>query len=185
MGSRENEPVVVERTCTGCEHLLRGGSCGQPEIAGLVPREHGFGIVWPDADHAEACPAFAAKVMLAKEPGRPHKLTLAEMAAAHAIEWDDAAIGRFLAREARLQRRGFNADDAADLAERQHLLDVQGEGRRMCLSCTHLERTLGGWRCGNAAAAGMGRELAADVISAPQRCAGFLEIDTQSKERHQ
>lgn len=55
---------------------------------------------------------------------RPHKLTPAESDAAHAEPWNEAAIGRFVARVGLFLRRGINATDADDLAERLHLRDV-------------------------------------------------------------
>lgn len=52
--------------------------------------------------------------------------------------WDDAALARFQARVAAFRRRGFTEQDADGLAERLHLLDVQAEGRALCLTCRYL-----------------------------------------------
>lgn len=104
---------------------------------------------------------------------RPYKLTPAEADAAHADPWDDAAIGRFVARVALFLRRGIDATDADDLAERLHLRDVQGDGRAMCLECRHLAGRPGAWRCSNHRAAGIGADLPAALVTLPQRCAGF------------
>jgi hypothetical protein len=105
---------------------------------------------------------------------RPFNLTTGELEEAHSEPWTAADIARFIARVAAVQRRGFAERDAEDVAERLHLLDVQSEGRVLCLVCTHLSGTVGtGWRCGNHRAAGMPRELAAEVVTLPQRCPGF------------
>jgi len=113
---------------------------------------------------------------LSAAPHRSYKLSQADADAAHAEPWSDAAIARFVARVAGIRRRGFSEPDAEDLAERMHLLDVQAEGRVICLGCTHLAgSTTTGWRCGNHRQAGMPRELAADLVTLAQRCHGFRE----------
>ncbi len=71
-------------------------------------------------------------------PKRPHKLTPAQSDAAHAEPWDDAAWARIVARVALFMRRGIDATDSDDLAERLHLRDAEGDNRRMCLECVHL-----------------------------------------------
>lgn len=48
--------------CADCRHRLRPGTCGEPVAAGLFTAAHGFGIVWPEPDHAATCPAFAARI---------------------------------------------------------------------------------------------------------------------------
>lgn len=109
----------------------------------------------------------------ARNPGR-YALTPAESDAAHADAWDDATIARFQARVAAFRRRGFAEQDADDLAERSHLLDVQAEGRALCLTCRHLAGAVAtGWRCGNHRAAGVARDLAPGLVTTPQRCPGF------------
>ena len=58
--------VISTRTCTGCAHRLRRGTCGQPALAGLdpppglAPGADWFGIRWPPAGHGATCPAFEA-----------------------------------------------------------------------------------------------------------------------------
>lgn len=57
-------PSTLARTCTGCAHRLRRGTCGQPARAGLDPPPGlspvaaWFGIRWPPAGHGATCPAF-------------------------------------------------------------------------------------------------------------------------------
>jgi hypothetical protein len=105
---------------------------------------------------------------------RPFGLTAGELDEAHREAWTTADIARFIARVAAVQRRGFAERDAEDVAERQHLLEVQSEGRVLCLGCTHLSGTsTSGWGCRNRRAAGMPRELSAEVVTLPQRCPGF------------
>ena len=95
------------------------------------------------------------------ESPRLYKLTKAEGDRSRAEPWDDAAIARFVARVGLMMRRGFDATDADDLAERLHLRDVQGDDRACCVECRHYRPG----RCGNPMAAGLlspdvGRNLA-------------------------
>ena len=80
---------------------------------------------------------------LLTEPARPYRLSRAEADAAHAVQWDDAACGRFATRVTLFLRCGFSATDADDLAERLHLRDVDDDDRRTCLECAHRD----GLRC--------------------------------------
>ena len=43
------------RTCAGCAHRLRRGTCAEPVAAGLATH---FGIRWAPDGHAQGCPAF-------------------------------------------------------------------------------------------------------------------------------
>lgn len=107
-------------------------------------------------------------------PARPHRLTAAEADEAHAEPWDEAAIAKFAQRVVLLLRRGVDAADADDLAERMHLRDLQADDRRLCVECRHLAgHASSAWRCGNHASAGAGRDLPADLVLQPQRCPGF------------
>ena len=76
--------------------------------------------------------------LLSVGAARPYRLSQADADAAHAEPWDDAAIGRFVVRLSLFLRRGIDATDADDLAERLHLRDLQGDDRRLCLECAHL-----------------------------------------------
>lgn len=109
-------------------------------------------------------------------PKRPYRLTEAEGDAAHAEPWDDAACARFVARVGLFLRRGIDATDADDLAERLHLRDVQGDDRRLCAECAHLVGRAGAWRCGSARAAGLASDLPAEMVTMAQRCAGFQAV---------
>lgn len=101
---------------------------------------------------------------------RAYRLSAAEADRCHAEPWDDAAIARFVARVVLFLRRGFDATDADDLAERLHLRDVQGDDLACCTDCRHYRPGC----CGNHERAGLlsadvGRDLAAIL----QRCPGF------------
>jgi TubC N-terminal docking domain len=112
--------------------------------------------------------------LLSVGAARPYRLSQADADAAHAEPWDDAAIGRFVVRLSLFLRRGIDATDADDLAERLHLRDLQSDDRRLCLECAHLAgRTHGSWRCGNAREAGVGIDLPSALVTLPQRCSGF------------
>ncbi len=157
------------KTCYGCLHLLRHGSCGEPVAAGLLTEAEGFGIVWPHEGHGAACPAFIGKMPTAAAD-RAHGLTNDEADRCHAPCWDDAEIAAFTARTERFALLG--RADADDLAERLTLRDRDGDDRRLCLECTWL-----GDR-GRCLAAATGRIPGADrrlepVQTVLQRCGAF------------
>lgn len=105
---------------------------------------------------------------------RPYKPSQAEGDAAHAEPWDDAACARFVARVSLSLRRGINATDADDLAERLHLRDVQGDDRHLCVECRHYRPG----RCGNPRAAGLhSSDVGRDLAGMLQRCPGFAPAD--------
>lgn len=163
---------ATDRTCAGCAHLTRRKTCAEPIAAGLA--DH-FSILWPEPGRATRCPAFDPKPA-APTPDRPHKLTPAEADAAHAEPWDEGACARFAARVGQLLRLGIAATDADDLAERAHLLDVQAEGRAMCVQCVNLAgHVSAGWRCRSNRAAGIAAELPAALVTTMQRCPAFSE----------
>ena len=103
---------------------------------------------------------------------RPYRLSTAEGDYCHAEPWDEAAIARFVGRVSLLMRRGFDATDDDDLAERLHLRDVQSDDRVLCAECRHYRRG----QCGNHRAAGLhGAEMSRDLAVTPQWCPGFDE----------
>jgi hypothetical protein len=150
-------------TCRGCAHLLGHGTCASPVEAGLTDS---FVIVWPPEDHAGTCTARTS-TNTTKADSRPHQLTKAAADAAHAVALDQGAIARFLAREARLIRLGFDADDAGDLAESAHLRDATGDDRTCCWQCAHLRH----WHCRQHQRAGLSAsEIGRHLAVLPQRC---------------
>lgn len=158
------------RTCAGCRHRLRYGTCGGPVRAGLAPT---FSIRWPAAGYATICSTFEARAAVTDAPDRPYRLTRAEGDAAHAEPWNEAGIARFVARVSLFLMRRFNGADAHDLAERLHLRDAQGDDRRLSVECQHLSGRPGAWRCENHRFADIQRELAGDLVTLPQCCGGF------------
>ena len=127
---------------------------------------------WVLAVSSVCAPVVFEEYASADVPGaQPYRLTPAEADAAHAEPWDDAAIGVFTQRVVLYLRRGINATDADDLAERLHLRDLQGDDRWLCLECRHLA----GRRCLNAGAAGVARDLPAEMVMQLQHCPGFAE----------
>lgn len=100
---------------------------------------------------------------------RPYRLDPVDADAAHAEPWDDAAVRRLAARVLLFIRRGVDATDADDLAERLQLRDAQQDDRRLCLECRHLA----GRGCLNARSANVGRELPPQMVTMLQRCPGF------------
>jgi len=104
---------------------------------------------------------------------RPYRLTDAEADRCHAQPWDDAAIARFVARVGLFVRRGVNATDADDLAERLHLRDLEGGEQAICLECACYRAG----RCGSHRSAGLASpELSQDLATLIQRCPSFTAI---------
>ena len=139
-GLSRADAEVAARQCVDCEHFGRRRTCLEPVAAGLLTGQEGFGIVWAPDGHAARCAAFTGTTPTPAQE-RPYKLTREHLGAAHADAWDEADIGRFQARVAAVQRRGFGIQDAEDLAERQTLRDRQADDRHMCLECRDLEST--------------------------------------------
>jgi hypothetical protein len=163
-------PTVIKR-CAACQHHGLRNNCTVPVAADLLTHAEGFGIVWPAPSHAATCPSFSSKAPT-KPVERPYRLTLAQGDAAHAEAWDGATIARFQTRVHRLALLGFSAGDAEDLAEGQHLRDVQVDDRVLCVMCSHYRPG----RCCNHPAAGLlSAEVGGDWATAPQQCAGFKE----------
>ena len=105
----------------------------------------------------------------AQPAGNPY-LTTAQGDECHFGGWDDNEIDLFTARAERFAAAGRK--DAEHLAERLTLRDRQGDDRRMCLECQHLERT------GRCAAARRGAIAGADRRMEPvqnilTRCEAF------------
>jgi hypothetical protein len=82
-------------------------------------------------------------------------------------------IGRFVFRVGLLQRRGLTEAQAETLAERLLARDRDGDDRRICLECSHLQRD------GGCALHREGRlpevvsRIYTPVRDVLQRCAGF------------
>lgn len=81
-------------------------------------------------------------------------------------------VDTFTARLALFTDKGVGYDDAERLADRLVIRDREGDERRLCLECAHLQG-FGRWRCGNWKAADVARDgLARDLVQMLQRCAG-------------
>ena len=116
-----------------------------------------------DAAKANANPPTTARV---------YRLTREQADDAHARPWDDEAMRTFALRRDAFVRRGYDTDDADDLAERLVLRDAEGDERRLCLECTHLGER------GPCLAAAAGRLRGADARYEPvptmlERCEAF------------
>ncbi len=82
-------------------------------------------------------------------------------------------IDTFTARLALFTDKGESLDDAERLADRLVIRDREGDDRRLCLECAHLQG-YGRWRCGNWQAADVARQgLAGDLVLMLQRCRGY------------
>ncbi len=82
-------------------------------------------------------------------------------------------IDTFTARLERFTDKGVSYDEAERLADRLVNRDREGDDRRLCLECGHLQGA-GRWRCGNWKQADVSRDgLARDLVLMLQRCSGF------------
>ena len=116
----------------------------------------------------------AEVLALLSEPARPYRLSAADADTAHADPWNDDVIERFKTRVRRLLALRFNPQDAEDLAERLHLRDVHADYRVLCIECSRLAGSAAtGWRCRNARAARVARDLPAELVTMAQDCPGF------------
>lgn len=103
----------------------------------------------------------------------PYRLASVQADAAHAEPWDEAACARFAARVSLFLRRGIDATDADDLAERLHLRDLQGDERALCVECGHFRPG----RCVNHRSAGLhSPDVGRDLAGLLQRCPGFEPV---------
>lgn len=121
--------------------------------------------------HRDELREHKAEVLaLLAEPARPYRLDAADA-------WTDDQIERFRARVRRLLALGFARTDAEDLAERLHLRDLHCDYRVLCVECQHLVGTSAtGWRCRNARAAQVGRDLPLELVTMEQSCPAFSEV---------
>jgi hypothetical protein len=88
-------------------------------------------------------------------------------------------IEAFTARLARFADKGLTLDDAEALADKLVTRDRDGDHRRPCMECAHLQG-VGRWSCGNWKQAAIGTRpadagLARVLVVRPQHCPGFKE----------
>ncbi|MGX5649591.1 hypothetical protein ACWKW4_04950 [Hydrogenophaga borbori] len=86
-------------------------------------------------------------------------------------------IDTFTARLVRFTGKGLTLADAEQQADRLTARDREGDDRRLCLECAHLQG-IGPWGCGNWRKAdvcmrGSDAALARDLVLMLQRCDGF------------
>lgn len=120
-------------------------------------------VVKPEAPAANDCPPPA--IAPVTDPDR--------WCWPHSVAWNSKEIDTFTARLARFTDKGVNYDEAERLADALVIRDREGDDRRLCLECPHLQG-FGRWRCGNWQAADVARQgLARDLVLMLQRCGGF------------
>ena len=126
----------------------------------------------------------------AEKPAEPHRHVVADApgspnpAPAVALDpdrwcWPNSRamntreIDTFTARLARFTDKGVSLGDAERLADSLVIRDREGDHRRLCLECSHLQGA-GRWRCGNWRAADVAAQgLARNLVLMLQRCGGF------------
>ena len=117
--------------------------------------------------------ALAAEPMSEPSPA-PHLTAEADRSCwPHSSAMNSVEIGTFMARLARFTDKGMDYDQAEALADKLVQRDREGDDRRHCLECRHLQGA-GRWRCGNWHRAGVARDgLARDLVLMLQRCDGY------------
>jgi hypothetical protein len=136
-----------------------------------------------DATHEWANAPTVARVATATVASRekPEAVNDGELTVSDPDRWcwptspamNSGEIDLFLKRQARFTELGVNLEDAERLADKLVRRDREGDDRRLCLECAHLQG-FGRWRCGNWQAADVARDgLALDLVQRLQRCGGF------------
>ena len=91
----------------------------------------------------------------------------------HSTAMNTCEIDTFTARLGRFTERGLHLDDAERLADTLVIRDREGDDRRLCLECIHLQG-FGRWRCGNSELANVPPYgVARDLVLMLQRCDGI------------
>jgi len=91
----------------------------------------------------------------------------------HSPAMNTTELDTFTARLARFTDKGVDYDAGERLADALMIRDRNGDDRRLCLECPHLQG-FGRWRCGNWLAADVAQQgLARDLVLMLQRCDGF------------
>lgn len=91
----------------------------------------------------------------------------------HSPAMNSREIGTFTDRLARFTGKGLTLEDGERLADKLVTRDREGDDRRLCLECAHLQG-YNRWRCGNWRVADVAPQgLARDLVLMLQRCSGF------------
>jgi len=91
----------------------------------------------------------------------------------HSQAMNSVEIDTFTARLGHFTAKGLGYDEAEALADKLVQRDREGDDRRLCLECRHLQGA-GRWRCGNWQQAGVAQQgLARDLVLMLQRCDGY------------
>ena len=122
-------------TCADCANFTRRKTCTEPVAAGLLTEAQGFGILWPDVEHAAQCVAFNAKLPKGAKSTR-FKQSNEGDESGNAIRMDDDESLIFVARADHFT--GMGRADAETLAEKLTRRDREHDDRRLCLECTWL-----------------------------------------------
>lgn len=99
----------------------------------------------------------------------------------HSDAMNGREIDTFTARLDRFTNKGVSHEDAERLGDKLVLRDREGDDRRLCLECNHLQG-FGRWHCGKWQAAHMARQgLARDLVLMLQRCVGFQTTPSETR----
>lgn len=93
----------------------------------------------------------------------------------HSPAMNTGEVNTFTARLARFTDKGVSLADAERLADELVIRDREGDDRRLCLECTHLQG-FGRWCCGNWQTADVAQQgLTRDLVLMLQQCSGLNE----------
>jgi hypothetical protein len=95
----------------------------------------------------------------------------------HTEAMNTAEIDAFTARLHLFTERGLDGTEAEMLADGLVARDREGDGRGVCLECSHLRRGAGLWMCNQWQRAGQTvADVPGDLVKLLQRCDGFKEM---------
>ena len=161
---------------------------GAPDLLQHL-RSTGFSVTVADGGGIRVMPAGALSAAL-RQAIRDHKpallalLSPGNQPAVDPDRWcwpqseamNTAEIDRFRCRVVSFIRRGIGEAQGELVADLLVIRDRHHDGLHLCLECSRLSGFADqAWRCANHRAAGVSRDLAADLVSMPQRCQGFAE----------
>jgi hypothetical protein len=102
----------------------------------------------------------------------------------HTTSMNTAEIDAFTRRLYLFTRHGLDYTEAEALADSLVTRDREGDDRRLCLECRHLQYGIGLWGCNQWRRAGLVVSgMPAEVIKLLQRCEGFSSKVPQSAEQ--
>lgn len=171
-----------------------GGFGGTP--AGLSQKSGGDAAAANDPTHAQDFDreAFEERAAIMEYDSGPSRIKAEALAGIkldpdrhcwpHTSAMNTAEIDTFTLRLHLFTRHGLDYTEAEGLADSLVTRDREGDDRRLCLECRHLQHGIGLWGCNQWRRAGLVVSgMPAEVIKLLQRCEGFNSKVPQSAEQ--